>query len=89
MDTEDDTNPGAVHPALLQYKVTNLESQVSALSEKIERIEKHHEDEERRKLKVGITALGTAVIALGGTIWAMLPPSAQDAWELLRNGGAR
>lgn len=85
----DDENPAAIHPALLQYKVQHLEGQVSALTDKVAEMEKHQEDEERRRLKAGIAALGAAVLALGGVIWAMLPQNAQDAWELIRHGGER
>jgi uncharacterized membrane protein len=74
---------------LLIYKVEQLQSKVDSLRSDIEEMQREREAAERKRLMWGIGALGTAVLTLAGVIWAMLPHSAQEAWDVLRGGNSR
>jgi hypothetical protein len=74
---------------LWKYKVEQLQSQVSDLRSDMEQMKREREVAERKRLMWGIGALGTAVLTLAGVIWAMLPHSAQEAWDVLRGGNSR
>jgi DNA-binding IclR family transcriptional regulator len=74
---------------LLIYKVEELSKQVKTLRAEIEMLRAERAAEQRKRLQWGVSALGAAVIALAGTIWAMLPHSAQEAWNVLRGGSVR
>jgi DNA-binding IclR family transcriptional regulator len=73
---------------LLTYKVAELKRKFDALEKELDQVKADRIAEQRKRLLWGIGALGSAVMALAGAIWAMLPHSAQEAWEVLR-GGAR
>jgi DNA-binding IclR family transcriptional regulator len=73
---------------LLLYKIDQMRKEIDNLKADLKRLREEREAEQRKRLLWGIGALGSAVMALAGAIWAMLPASAQEAWEVFR-GGAR
>jgi ferric-dicitrate binding protein FerR (iron transport regulator) len=84
-------DPGNFHPVVMHGQIQRLEQSTKALKAEIEEIkiaraldEKAREDNEKRRLKWGISALGAAVMALSGAVWTLLPSEAQTAWQILR-----
>jgi len=66
-----------MNAALDNYRLGQLESRVAELAEKNDKLEKEiqlvkdtEEKRERARLKWGVGALGSVVMALGGVIWA-------------------
>jgi len=86
MIEQDDPDRLSASPVLLQYKVKRLEEHVVTLHEEIQVIRTERREDEERRLKAGVAALGSAVLFLGGVVWWMLPASAQDAWTVIRGG---
>lgn len=84
MSPRDDADRALIHPVLMQQRILDLEKHVENLDSKITKIETETDAAEKRRLKWGISALGSAIIALLGLVWALLPSDAQSAWEFFR-----
>jgi len=78
------TDPDLNNAILLAYKVELLEKQVEDLKHDLEKIRQERIDDERKRLRSGVGALGTVILALGGAIWWLLPPSLQHLWDMIR-----
>lgn len=53
----------------LEYRLEQAEKKIAALETELKRLEDETDELERKRLKWGITALGTIVMTLGGIIW--------------------
>jgi ferric-dicitrate binding protein FerR (iron transport regulator) len=73
-------------PIMLQVRVDRLQQETEDLRKDLDALRAERVADEKRRLKAGVAALGSAVLALLGAVWWLLPPSAQHAWELLRGG---
>lgn len=56
--------------ALASYRLEQLEARVEAQAAKVEKLEKEVEDQEHRRLKWGVGALGSVVLTLGSVLWS-------------------
>ena len=78
-----DENPVNFHPVMIMHQIGELQEETQALKDRITAMEQAETAEQKRRLKWGISALGTIVMALGGAVWALLPADAQSAWQLV------
>lgn len=81
--TEKD-NPGDYHPVLIQQDIERLKELTAKLKSELDQIKRARDEDEKRRLRWGISALGTVAMALGAAVWALLPNDAQSAWQIFR-----
>ena len=85
----DDKAPGEYHPIFLHAELKRVSKQVEIVQLELAAIKASRAADEKQRLKWGISALGTVVLVLGTFLWQMLPGSAQEAWDVFRNGNGR
>lgn len=89
--TQDEDDERLEHsPVILAFKLKALEKNIEQMKARVNEVNRElfelkeeRAESERRRLKAGIAALGSAVLALGGIIWWLLPANVQHAWDLL------
>lgn len=84
-----ESNPGNFHPVLLQKRIDDLEEHMKAVEGDLKKLRQERTEEEKRRLKWGISALGAVVMALAGLAWSLLPNNAQEAWQIFRGGSSQ